>query len=127
AEIVAIQAFVDIECAAQQTGAAGFYIDTFYRLQRTYAHACAITDDNIDAVINAIDEINVSVSRRTEQRGRACRESFAGMRGRVVRPEVSLYLYNAPNALDTIGNANKMFAPQALRDIDDIALIKIAG
>src|SRR4051812_18577670 len=101
-QIVAVQAPVDAQCAAKQPRTFRARFDIPDRLERTKQHgrrgALRLRDD-VHAMVHAVDEIDVSVARRSEHGPRAWRESPGRVCGEVMRSEISLGLHDTPGPL----------------------------
>src|SRR6185295_1903887 len=79
--------------------AAGHALDPEARLERPYQHGprlAVAAGDDVEAVVDSIDEVDVGVARRTEHHGVARRGSGPGVARGVLGSAVGLDLDDAP-------------------------------
>ena len=81
---------------------------------------------DIHAMMNAVNQINVSVAGRAEHDFGAPGQSFRRMRGQIVFAKIGLDLDNFSDALHAAGVMNEPFPQQSLRDDNGVAVVKWA-
>ncbi len=97
---MSVEAFVNVHRPAKQTGTLGSALDIFYRFNRPqqYGGRMALAfRHHVHAVIHSVNQIHVSVARRTEHDFRSFRQSFGRMRREIVRAEVGFRFHNPAN------------------------------
>ena len=82
--------------------------------------------DDVHAMMDAIDQINVSVTRRAKHDFGAFGQSFGGMGGQIVFAEIGFNFNNFSDAFGVAGLVNEPFTKQFLRDAGGVAVVKRA-
>src|SRR5581483_5424583 len=89
---------VDLQRPAESAGAVSALVDAVTRLQRAYqdrpGNAIAVGDD-VEAVVHAVDQVDVGAAGRPEHDRRAGSAPARGVRGEIVRADVRFDLHDA--------------------------------
>ena len=81
--------------------------------------------DEVEAVIHAVDEIDVGRSRRGKQRlGPGGAAVIVGVAGLIHGADVSLRLVDADDQGDAVLNPDKIFSQKVLGDLAGVPVIK---
>jgi hypothetical protein len=126
-KIVAIEPPVDVHRAAEKPRALRAAVDVSERLERPQQHGrrgAFGLRDHVHAVIDAVDEIDVRMTRRPKHRLRARRQAFRRVSGEIVRPKIGFDFDDASDALHTTRGMNEAFAQKLVCDGDGVAIVE---
>ena len=107
-----------MQCAADQGWAIAALVEVVERFDGAHQHRARVAfvlGDGVEAVVHAVDEIDVRHARRpVHDRGTPLLAN-PRVRGRIVGPDIRLGLHNPPRSPLTIGVVDQDFAQHLAR------------
>jgi len=124
AKILAVECAIDAQCPAQQSGPPGLVDNSADRLQRAnqYGMRCAcLSCDRVQAIPEAVDEVDVRMPWRAEHDLGARCASSGGVGREVGRSLISLGLDDAADTFHAAIIVNQVFSDELARDCQGAA------
>jgi hypothetical protein len=128
-QIMAIEAFIDLQRPAEQTRPGSLGGNIFHRLEGADQDRGRVSfplRHHVHAEIHPVDEINIGVARRPEHDARPRRPALGGMRRQIVLAQIRLHLHDFPDAFNAGNLVDEQFPEQFPRDGFGIAVVEAA-